>query len=62
MKLTGVKEYIGKKIEVVAFCINEEIENNNELIKEFNELTKSRIKPQVKYKIGMENEVNNDLF
>ena len=62
------KEYVGKELEVLIFSNNEikkpqEKRENDELLKEFNKLTKKRIKPEVKYYVGMENEVNdNDLF
>ena len=57
--ITIPKEYIGKNLEILIFS-NDEIFNNTLNI--FENLVKKRVKPNINYQIGMENEVNNDLF
>ena len=57
--ITIPKEYIGKNLEILIFS-NDEIFNNT--LNRFENLVKKRVKPNINYQIGMENEVNNDLF
>ena len=62
------KEYVNKNLEILIFSNNEvekHTKNNksNKLIEEFDKVVKKRVKPNIKYHIGMENEVNdNDIF
>ncbi len=62
------KEYINKNLEILIFS-NNEVEKytrnskSNEPIEEFDKIVKKRVKPSIKYHIGMENEVNdNGIF
>ncbi len=61
------KEYIGKDLEILIFSGNEILKpkrdiEKKELLKEFEKINKSRIKPKIKYSLKMEDEINNDLF
>ncbi len=62
------KEYINKNLEILIFR-NNEVEKytrnskSNELIEEFDKIVKKRVKPNIKYHVSMENEVNdNGIF
>jgi len=61
------KEYVGKELEVLIFSNSEIVkrkkdDKKEELLKEFERITKNRVKPKIKYYSKMEDEVNNDIF
>ncbi len=61
------KEYIGKDLEILIFSGSEILKpkrdiEKKELLKEFEKINKSRIKPKIKYSLKMEDKINNDLF
>ena len=60
------EEYVGQEVEILVFSRNEiesqKKEEKNYLLDKFEKISKNRVKSSQKYVIGLENEVNNDIF
>lgn len=60
-------EYVDKELEILVFSNSEVIKRakNSEkekLLKEFERVSKNRVKPKIDYYYKMEDETNNDIF